>query len=105
MDDQSETSEDAQADDLEPPRLDPESATNWAGKDRIVVRIEVTDTGCGIHPNDMNQTKLFCMSFYLSCTSFLTPSFFIAAFNQTERGRIQGNIFEHTILKFSNENR
>lgn len=27
----------------------------------IVVRIEVTDTGCGIHPKDMVQTKLFCM--------------------------------------------
>lgn len=26
----------------------------------IVVRIEVTDTGCGIRPEDMVQTKLFC---------------------------------------------
>lgn len=26
----------------------------------IVVRIEVTDTGCGIRPKDMVQTKLFC---------------------------------------------
>ncbi len=27
----------------------------------IVVRIEVTDTGCGIRPKDMVQTKLFCV--------------------------------------------
>jgi osomolarity two-component system, sensor histidine kinase SLN1 len=26
----------------------------------VVVRIEVTDTGCGIRPKDMVQTKLFC---------------------------------------------
>lgn len=26
----------------------------------IVVRIEVTDTGCGIRQKDMAQTKLFC---------------------------------------------
>lgn len=26
----------------------------------IVVRIEVTDTGCGIRPKDMVQSKLFC---------------------------------------------
>ncbi|KAJ3558702.1 hypothetical protein NM688_g766 [Phlebia brevispora] len=38
----------------------------------IVVRIEVTDTGCGIHPRDMVQSKLF------------------SAFNQTEMGRQQG---------------
>ncbi|EKM50704.1 uncharacterized protein PHACADRAFT_188239 [Phanerochaete carnosa HHB-10118-sp] len=38
----------------------------------IVVRIEVTDTGCGIRPKDMVQTKLF------------------SAFNQTEMGRQQG---------------
>ena len=28
----------------------------------IVVRIEVTDTGCGIRPKDMVQSKLFCES-------------------------------------------
>jgi osomolarity two-component system sensor histidine kinase SLN1 len=28
--------------------------------ERIVVRIEVTDTGWGIRPQDMAQTKLFC---------------------------------------------
>ncbi|KAI0091448.1 hypothetical protein BDY19DRAFT_983786 [Irpex rosettiformis] len=38
----------------------------------IVVRIEVTDTGCGIRQKDMAQTKLF------------------SAFNQTEMGRQQG---------------
>ncbi|KAI0073055.1 hypothetical protein K474DRAFT_1700572 [Panus rudis PR-1116 ss-1] len=38
----------------------------------IVVRIEVTDTGCGIRPKDMIQSKLF------------------SAFNQTEQGRQQG---------------
>ncbi|KAL0576238.1 hypothetical protein V5O48_005748 [Marasmius crinis-equi] len=40
--------------------------------DRIVVRIEVTDTGSGIRPQDMAQSKLF------------------SAFNQTEQGRRQG---------------
>ncbi|KAI0726397.1 hybrid sensor histidine kinase [Fomitopsis betulina] len=38
----------------------------------IVVRIEVTDTGYGIRPSDMVQSKLF------------------SAFNQTEQGRLQG---------------
>ncbi|KAI0769211.1 hypothetical protein BC629DRAFT_1292280 [Irpex lacteus] len=38
----------------------------------IVVRIEVTDTGCGIRQKDMVQSKLF------------------SAFNQTEMGRQQG---------------
>ena len=38
----------------------------------IVVRIEVSDTGCGIKPQDMIQSKLF------------------SAFNQTEQGRQQG---------------
>ncbi|KAI0091493.1 hypothetical protein BDY19DRAFT_904154 [Irpex rosettiformis] len=38
----------------------------------IVVRIEVTDTGCGIRRKDMVQSKLF------------------SAFNQTEMGRQQG---------------
>ncbi|KAJ3504573.1 hypothetical protein NLJ89_g7867 [Agrocybe chaxingu] len=40
--------------------------------DCIVVRIEVSDTGYGIRPQDMAQTKLF------------------SAFNQTEQGRQQG---------------
>ncbi|GJE93893.1 hybrid sensor histidine kinase/response regulator [Phanerochaete sordida] len=40
--------------------------------ENIVVRIEITDTGCGIRPIDMVQCKLF------------------SAFNQTEMGRQQG---------------
>uniref|UniRef100_A0A0W0EWA4 histidine kinase n=1 Tax=Moniliophthora roreri TaxID=221103 RepID=A0A0W0EWA4_MONRR len=40
--------------------------------DRIIVRIEVSDTGCGIRPYDMIESKLF------------------SAFNQTEQGRRQG---------------
>lgn len=28
----------------------------------IIVRIEISDTGCGIKPMDMVQCKLFCMS-------------------------------------------
>ncbi|KAF9269218.1 hypothetical protein L218DRAFT_953768 [Marasmius fiardii PR-910] len=47
--------------------------TNPSGPtERIVVRIEVTDTGSGIRPRDMAQSKLF------------------SAFNQTEQGRQQG---------------
>ncbi|KAH9958812.1 hypothetical protein BC827DRAFT_1135669 [Russula dissimulans] len=41
-------------------------------RDWIVVRIEVTDTGCGIPPKEMVQSKLF------------------SAFNQTEQGKQQG---------------
>ncbi|KAF9653821.1 hypothetical protein BDM02DRAFT_3086441 [Thelephora ganbajun] len=40
--------------------------------ERIVARIEVCDTGCGIHEKEMNEIKLF------------------NAFNQTEVGRQQG---------------
>ncbi|KAJ6514984.1 histidine kinase [Mycena vitilis] len=40
--------------------------------ERIVVRIEITDTGSGIPPKDMAECKLF------------------SAFNQTEQGRQQG---------------
>ncbi|KAJ7781948.1 histidine kinase [Mycena maculata] len=40
--------------------------------ERIVVRIEVSDTGSGIPPKDMVESKLF------------------SAFNQTEQGRTQG---------------
>ena len=41
--------------------------------DWIVVRIEVTDTGCGIPPKEMVQSKLFCvlafrlLAFYALC--------------------------------------
>ncbi|EIN11063.1 hypothetical protein PUNSTDRAFT_85601 [Punctularia strigosozonata HHB-11173 SS5] len=40
--------------------------------DRVIVRIEVSDTGCGIHSKDMIHNNLF------------------SAFNQTEMGRQQG---------------
>ncbi|KAG5644881.1 hypothetical protein DXG03_007522 [Asterophora parasitica] len=40
--------------------------------ERIIVRIEVTDTGWGIRPKDLTQNRLF------------------SAFNQTEQGRLQG---------------
>ena len=36
----------------------------------IVVRIEVTDTGCGIRPKDMIQSKLFCASLFFFLISF-----------------------------------
>ncbi|ETW78710.1 sensor histidine kinase-like protein [Heterobasidion irregulare TC 32-1] len=45
--------------------------------DYIVVRLEVEDTGYGIPPKEMVQTKLFC-----ACR--------VAAFNQTEQGKEQG---------------
>ena len=58
----------------------------------VVVRIEVSDTGCGIHEKDMRQIKLF--------SEFLTGSPWGACradvdhavdpFNQTEAGRQQG---------------
>lgn len=56
----------------------------------IVVRIEVTDTGCGIRPKDMVQSKLFCE--YLRLSIFVVWLIFWveAAFNQTEQGRLQG---------------
>lgn len=56
----------------------------------IVVRIEVSDTGCGIKPRDMAHNKLFCE--YMMHTVFLRPKCVIAAFNQTEQGRTQGRI-------------
>lgn len=57
--------------------------------EKIVVRIEVSDTGCGITGQDMVKNKLFC-----TCS----PGFYmghhadtiLAAFNQTEQGRQQG---------------
>lgn len=36
-------------------------------RDWVVVRIEVTDTGCGIPPKEMVQSKLFCV--FDSCAS------------------------------------
>jgi osomolarity two-component system sensor histidine kinase SLN1 len=61
-------------------------------RDWIVVRVEVTDTGCGIPPKEMVESKLFCA---LRCV--LSPSMHYtevlvntAAFNQTEQGKQQG---------------
>lgn len=56
---------------------------------RIVVRIEVSDTGHGIPPREMAQGKLFCGLSHCRFGERLTL-FFAAAFNQTERGRQQG---------------
>ena len=59
---------------------------NW-----VVVRIEVTDTGCGIPPKEMAQSNLFCEfnSFARMCVTLIL---FVqtAAFNQTEQGKQQG---------------
>lgn len=56
----------------------------------IVVRIEVTDTGCGIRPKDMVQTKLFCERPCCRVVLLGAHGFRVAAFNQTEMGRQQG---------------
>ena len=63
--------------------------TQKAPLKRIVVRIEVSDTGHGIPPREMAQGKLFCGLSHRDCGERLT-FFFAAAFNQTERGRQQG---------------
>lgn len=47
-------------DNLEKPNGTSRSVDELRFKDRIIVRIEVTDTGCGIKPKDMDQSKLFC---------------------------------------------
>ncbi|KAF7309918.1 hypothetical protein MIND_00364100 [Mycena indigotica] len=53
-------------------RTDPNLTVSCQPVERIVVRIEVSDTGSGIPPKDMVECKLF------------------SAFNQTEQGRQQG---------------
>ncbi len=40
--------------------LDRHNRSHAPPRDWIVVRIEVTDTGCGIPPKEMFQSKLFC---------------------------------------------
>jgi hypothetical protein len=59
-----------------------------AHRDKIIVRIEVTDTGPGIRTTDLAQNELFCASYLLPILldSDLAP----APFNQTEQGRTQG---------------
>ena len=42
--------------------LDMHNRRNEPQRDWIVVRIEVADTGCGIPPKEMLQSKLFCAS-------------------------------------------
>ena len=63
------------------------------------LRIEVTDTGCGIRPKDMVQSKLFCECFLRLIALLVTwrggsadsrVRHALAAFNQTEQGRLQG---------------
>jgi hypothetical protein len=40
--------------------LDMHNRSHEPRRDWIVVRIEVADTGCGIPPKEMVQSKLFC---------------------------------------------
>ena len=42
--------------------LDMHNRRNEPQRDWIVVRVEVADTGCGIPPKEMLQSKLFCAS-------------------------------------------
>lgn len=42
--------------------LDMHNRRHEPRRDWVVVRIEVTDTGCGIPPKEMLQSKLFCAS-------------------------------------------
>jgi osomolarity two-component system, sensor histidine kinase SLN1 len=51
-----------------------EDASRGARAGTITVRIEVTDTGSGIHRKDMIESKLF------------------SSFSQTEQGRLQGEV-------------
>lgn len=86
----------APVDDSDPPsspKFEMTSAgllTKKAPLKRIVVRIEVSDTGHGIPRREMAQGKLFCRLSHRDFGERLTFFFFSAAFNQTERGRQQG---------------
>ncbi len=55
-----------------------------------MVRIEVSDTGCGIRPKDMVESKLFCTIPLISWSESASNLSHAAAFNQTEAGRLQG---------------
>lgn len=63
----------------------------------IVVRIEVTDTGCGIKPKDIAQSKLFCKVVFLclGCGRKLTES--ISSF-QSDRVRATARFGTHLIV-------
>jgi osomolarity two-component system sensor histidine kinase SLN1 len=58
--------------------------------ERIVVRIEVTDTGYGIEQKEMHRIKLFSESLLVILASVINALNLIGAFNQTEQGRQQG---------------
>jgi signal transduction histidine kinase len=45
--------------------LDRHNRSHEPQRDRIVVRIEVTDTGYGIPPKEMVESKLFCGCHFL----------------------------------------
>lgn len=66
------------------------TGTEAKSVENIVVRIEVSDTGCGIKYEDMLHSKLFCecgpRHIPLYNANFTT----VAAFNQTEQGIQQG---------------
>ncbi len=71
--------------------LDRHNRSHAPQRDWIVVRIEVTDTGCGIPPKEMLQSKLFCaLSPHTFPCVMLTCFVHTAAFNQTEQGKQQG---------------
>ncbi|THH17447.1 hypothetical protein EW146_g3364 [Bondarzewia mesenterica] len=55
----------------------------------VVVRIEVTDTGFGIPPKEMMQSKLFSLVPFVF-VGFCAEILDLAAFNQTEQGKQQG---------------
>ena len=57
--------------------------------DKIVVRIEISDTGFGIKSKDMAKGKLFCR-YSRPYQSYNGIELCAAAFNQTEQGRQQG---------------
>jgi len=58
--------------------------------ERIVVRIEVTDTGYGIERKEMRRIKLFSESLLVILAPFANALNLVGAFNQTEQGRQQG---------------
>jgi len=58
--------------------------------ERIVVRIEVTDTGYGIEQKEMRRIKLFSESLLTILASLVNALNLVGAFNQTEQGRQQG---------------
>lgn len=59
----------------------------------IVVRIEVTDTGYGIPPKEMVQSKLFCMLFFISHSAsimFLTIPWPFSCVQSDREGQAAG---------------